>query len=689
MPSGHIQFAPDILRRLGEELNPSIDQGILELIKNAYDADARRCTVRLLNTSAPGGRIEVRDNGDGMSIDQIEDGWLVLGSSSKDAIHRTRLGRIPSGNKGLGRLAALRMGREAIMTTRPRGSDNEYAIAINWARYDKARLVEDVSIPIEARPRSASSPGTDIAIVNLRNSIGRMEVKRLARAMILLADPFTDEASGFQPILKAKDFADLEKLVQERYFSDAEYHLEAELRQGTARAHIVDWQGKTLYQGTHKDLAQSRGGEPYGAPDASFDLWAFLLQRERFATRGTTVQEVREWIEAFGGVHLYLNGLRVAPYGNPGNDWLDINLRRAQNPEERPSTNNSIGRVAVTDTEGVLSQKTDRSGFIEEPAFEELRTFAQDALEWMAKVRLQTAEQRRRRERSTTESKSSRSRENLREQIEKTPPNVRGELERALERYDRERQRETNALRREVQLYRTLSTAGITAATFAHESSGNPLKVITQSISALKFRAQRKASEVYESDLREPIDSITQASESLGVLSAATLGLIEADKRRVGRISLHGVIRNVLSTFEPFFADRDVRVVPRLANGDPFLRGSEAAVESIITNFVNNSISAFEASSKLERELLIETAVVDSRWFLTVADNGPGIEDISLSDIWLPGHTRRPNGTGLGLTIVRDAVHDLGGQVSAQAHGALGGATFVVELPILGTEYGG
>ncbi len=558
MPSGHIQFAPDILRRLGEELNPSIDQGILELIKNAYDADARQCTVRLLHTSAPGGRIEVRDNGDGMSIGQIENGWFVLGSSSKDTNTPTRLGRIPSGNKGLGRLAALRMGREAIMTTRPRDEQDEYTIAINWARYDKARLVEDVEIPIEARPRSASSSGTNIAIINLRNAIGRMEVKRLARAMILLADPFTDTASGFQPILRAQDFADLERLVQERYFSDAEYHLVAELRKGIARAQLVDWEGKPLYQANHKELATGRGGGPYAAPDATFDFWAFLLQNERFATKTTTIQEVREWIEAFGGVHVYLNGLRVAPYGNTGNDWLDINLRRSQNPEERPSTNNSIGRLAVTDTAGLLAQKTDRSGFIEGKEFDELRAFAQDALEWMAKVRLRAAEQRRRRERATSESSTNRSRANVREQIERTSGDVRVGLERAFNRYDRERERETNALRREVQLYRTLSTAGITAATFAHESSGNPLKVIVQSVGALKFRAQRKAAEIYESDLREPIESIGQASESLGVLSAATLGIIEADKRRIGRIDLHEVVNGVLDTFDPFFTDRQV-----------------------------------------------------------------------------------------------------------------------------------
>jgi C4-dicarboxylate-specific signal transduction histidine kinase len=59
-----------------------------------------------------------------------------------------------------------------------------------------------------------------------------------------------------------------------------------------------------------------------------------------------------------------------------------------------------------------------------------------------------------------------------------------------------------------------------------------------------------------------------------------------------------------------------------------------------------------------------------------------------MNDIWLPGQTRRPNGTGLGLTIVRDAVHDLGGKASAIAHGELGGASFIVELPIIGIGHG-
>jgi len=64
-------------------------------------------------------------------------------------------------------------------------------------------------------------------------------------------------------------------------------------------------------------------------------------------------------------------------------------------------------------------------------------------------------------------------------------------------------------------------------------------------------------------------------------------------------------------------------------------------------------------------------------------DNGPGIEGIRLREIWLPGRTTRKNGTGLGLTIVRDAALDLGGTVSAKASGPLGGAEIIVSLPII------
>jgi C4-dicarboxylate-specific signal transduction histidine kinase len=687
MSNAQFRFSTDILRRLGEELNPTPDRGILELVKNAYDADALSCTIELIDTDCPGGSVRFSDDGDGMDLQAIENGWLILGRSPKSVKHRTQLGRIPSGSKGLGRLAALRMGQTAILSTRPRRHPTvQYDLLIDWEEYEKVDLVDEVVLNIRESQRAGRIVhGTEIVLQGLRSAIGRMAVKRLARALILLADPFGDDPAGFSPVLVAPEFKDLEALVKNRYFGDADYHLVAEVNdQGRVSASVVDWRGNELWSSEHDELTASRNKQSYNCPPARFDLWVFLLQAANFATRTVTVSEVRAWLQEFGGVHLYENGLRVMPYGNPGNDWLDMNLRRARSPEERPSTNTVIGRVSVSNTEELLVQKTDRSGFIESDAFIELRSFAQDAMEWMAARRMDAALKRRAQERATATKRAHKSREGVEKAIEDTPSESRQILKRAFAAYDRSRERETRELRKEIQLYRTLSTAGITAATFAHESTGNPIKVIVQSIKAIQRRAKAALDGQYDALLRKPVQSIIRAVDSLAVLGSATLSLIQYEKRRVGRVEVNTVVKSVLDTFKPFLDGRDVTVRTELCPGNPYLRGSEAAIESILTNLLNNSLAAFERSSTPERTILVRTTVAEDILTLSVLDNGPGIEGISLKDIWLPGKSTKRNGTGLGLAIVRDTVVDLGGTVDAVEHGELRGAEIIIELPILG-----
>ena len=67
---------------------------------------------------------------------------------------------------------------------------------------------------------------------------------------------------------------------------------------------------------------------------------------------------------------------------------------------------------------------------------------------------------------------------------------------------------------------------------------------------------------------------------------------------------------------------------------------------------------------------------------IQMQDNGPGIEDLSIEDIWVAGKTTTERGTGLGLAIVRDVVVELRGRVEAEAHGELGGAVFTITLPL-------
>lgn len=195
----HLRFATGILSRLGEELNPNPDQGILELVRNSYDADALTCKIELLKTEQTSGTIRISDDGIGMDRDGLINGWLVLGKSVKNVEHFTDRGRRVVGNKGLGRLAALRLGHVATVYTFPQKQSDEFSLRIDWAAFDSADVVEQVPLTIERKPKSAAQKhGTVITIDKLRSVLSRAEVRRLARSLVLLADPFGD-TQEFKP----------------------------------------------------------------------------------------------------------------------------------------------------------------------------------------------------------------------------------------------------------------------------------------------------------------------------------------------------------------------------------------------------------------------------------------------------------------------------------------------------------
>jgi hypothetical protein len=342
MTKASFRFSPKILARLGEELNQTADQSIAELVKNAYDADATMCVIELTDVGAPGGSIVVGDDGDGMDADSIRDKWLVLGRSSKSTADRTTLGRTPAGSKGLGRLAALRMGTAVKLESIERKNSRRiHSLDINWIDFDDADVVEDVELEIETKKNTLGGHGTRTILRDLRTAVSSDELRRLARSLLLLTDPFSDSESGFNIRLVAPEFREIENLIRKKYFDEASYHLTATLdADGIASARILDWQSQELAKADMTALRRTKDAVAYDAPPASFDLWVFLLGgSEGFSSRTASKGEIQTWLRQFGGVYCYQDEIRVTPYGNPGNDWLEMNLSRVRSPEERPGTN--------------------------------------------------------------------------------------------------------------------------------------------------------------------------------------------------------------------------------------------------------------------------------------------------------------------------------------------------------------
>ncbi len=689
--SERLRFSTAILRLLGEELNPSPDQGILELIKNSYDADAKRCTVELKGVHIKGGSIVLKDDGIGMTAEEIRNGWLIVGDSMKSRSETSPSGRLLVGSKGLGRLGALRLGRKVELTTRPKSEPGvQYRMEIDWAAFEHARVVEEVEL-IVAREQATlgSSQGTEIVISQLPTPWSKGDIKRLARVILLLRDPFA-KSQGFQASLRAEEFVELEKLAHEGYFGECNYHLIAKVHEdGRASAEVHSAGGKRLFAGKHADVSTEKANPIYEVPPLTFELWEFKLSAEAFAAsvKATTVKHVRAWLEHFGGVRLYHRGVRVLPYGEQKNDWLDMNLRRSQHQELRPSTNNSLGCVRINDPAGVFQQKTDRLGFVESHALDELRRFTDEALDWMSRERRKERDQRKKAAIQRVHLEKKDAEKQMEAVIEKLPPTQRKEVAAAVKKMQSAHDAEVELKDETAQLYFTLGTVGTTAAAFAHQTK-QPIRGIVADAKLLEeYLGDPQELALFREESSKAVRRIHGEAKAIYSFSSVTLRLLEHEKRRSARHSVHQLIDETVELLTPYFEARETTVERDYADGDLRVWCPRAAFEAIFTNLLTNSLQAFEARAKSgvtagPRLIHIQTRVSGGMVAIRLEDNGPGIDRLAIEEIWLPGKTTTDKGTGLGLAIVKDVIEELRGRVEAEAHGELGGASFTITLPL-------
>jgi signal transduction histidine kinase len=690
MTTHQLKFAPSILARLGEELLPNFDQGIIELVRNAYDADATECTITLTEIGSPGGLITISDNGCGMDEESISNGWLVLGSSSKRGAGVTKKGRIQVGDKGLGRLAALRMGKCTKLISRPKTySNQEFSSTLVWDEFDHKTTIDEVKIEISCFPtKGKEKSGTDIEIHNLHKKITKPEIERLARSLMLLSNPF-DEVNDFTLIFKCDEYPEFEKLVKEGYLSESEYVLKAKLNNhGIAVAEVLDWKGEILWTTTSEDwfLSKKNINPIYKAPEANFEISMFVLDQSNFATRNINKSQVSKWLKALGGVHIYHNDFRVHPYGDEGSDWLDMNLARVNNPSIRPSTNNSIGRVNIYDETKILQQKTDRVGFIENDAFSELKRFIKDSLNWYAYKRQKLDEQKKDASKNSDALAVKEKKAALDIVIGNVTDKVtQQKLKQAVKAANVATEVHTRHLKEDLKLYRSLATAGTTTAVFAHEIS-KPLVEIPVSLKSAERLVQSNCNESVFYKYKKRTDNILSYLHRLSHFAELQLDLLKKNKRRNGAIDVNKVLNELVDNFRPLLEREKIQLTIEYDNSlTPKLNGAPCILEAIITNCLTNSMRAFQVEnfSVKHRVINIKLHYLNNLLTIQIDDNGPGIVDIGSDDIWLPGMTTMENGTGFGLTIVKDSVADLGGSCRVEPTGALGGATFYFEFKTL------
>jgi signal transduction histidine kinase len=333
----HLDIHPSVVFKLGEDLISDDVQALMELIKNSWDADATSVKITIDTTqlsdspgSDPGtgdlvGLLRVVDNGNGMSHDDIVDGWLVVSNSTKKAFKQegktTGRGRTPLGDKGLGRLGTQRLGKVVSIATTPRGGGDTLQIDIPWVNFEDAAKLGDVTLDLERLPR-APHPGTTLTIRGLNSPVAfrdPQELERLRREFAWLLSPYSGRPSysvGIEIDGKPLDVGDaaydLKPLVQIHYsLAYAQFQLSVV---GALRLDFFSpgLRGETQQKTEYAKLMRADRGQ-------AFAEW-FMTTKANMAKRWSlTVDNGRPWYFAFAYERRLedIPGAKYLPVGKP------------------------------------------------------------------------------------------------------------------------------------------------------------------------------------------------------------------------------------------------------------------------------------------------------------------------------------------------------------------------------------
>ena len=345
-----------LFRELGELLVGRDSTALVELIKNAYDADATRVTVHGEDLADPEhARIVISDDGNGMTPRQFEDGFLCIASRLKEeGGRRSRWhGRRYTGAKGVGRLAAHKLARRMQIYSIPDLASNQpdaeaVCAAIDWDLVEACRTLAEVentaALTLLAEPRDpVQQAGTIMELQRLRRCWTPAERTRLfweiqtfqpAEALISLPAGVLDKPPLFDrprvydtaaadPGFRVDLTGDFE--VGEEFWQavlqTAFWVIEIDARQ----------EDRTVYfriTPTSRCLADCPTAEqatysmPHPDPVNGPFFQARILVREGSGNFGTSQ---RGWVGRNAGIRVYMEGFRVLPYGASNDDWLEIN----------------------------------------------------------------------------------------------------------------------------------------------------------------------------------------------------------------------------------------------------------------------------------------------------------------------------------------------------------------------------
>ncbi len=399
-----------LLSELGEKLVESAHIALVELVKNAYDADATEVKVKILSDPPRGLVVQVIDNGSGMTFRDVENYWMRIATTHKTSHDCSeRYGRPRTGSKGIGRFSCRRLGTRLRLLTVAivgDGQSEQTEVAIDWARFKPGHEISKIICEGSHKTVTGATPGTTLVIEGSREDEWRKRgYDFLKRQLAVLAASRGrkrrgfEEDPGFNISLEAPGFNETITNLRDRLLSAG---------WGELRVRVSS-SGEATCTLTAMKIGEKTVTHPQKFPDlATVSATIGIMPVDRAEMRDQEViskGSLREIIDDWGGVYVRHKGFRVYPYGEPGNDWLNIDrdrgLRksalsevlqpfaarlRGVNPQRALlsllSSKSYIGDVEIGERAQGFEPKASREGFVGEGGLSNLRELVRFAIDW-------------------------------------------------------------------------------------------------------------------------------------------------------------------------------------------------------------------------------------------------------------------------------------------------------------------
>lgn len=690
------------LAALGRDLVTDDVVAVMELVKNSYDALATRVDVRVRSTGdshGVEGYIEVTDDGHGMDYETVRDVWCVIATPSRAERPIAKSGsraRAVTGEKGLGRLAAARLGDSIQVRTKKKGRP-ALEFSLNWANLFGMGNIGDAGISVSRLPsRSVSGEqGTTIRIGSLRSDWDQDKIQNLGADLARLVSPFGAEDFAIRLEAPGRDgTADVRSVQLPEYMSEPKYRIA-----GTA-----DPEGKIRWRYRYRPIGGSGGRdearveEPDGGDDTraacgpfDFEIRAWDLSTDDTRDMSEHYREarsrIRGLIKEHRGISLYRDDVLVLPKSDRARDWLGLDLRRVSRVGTRLSTSQVVGYARITRADNPdITDTSDRERLVDNPAFAALRASLLRVVEILENERDADRDEGRK-QKSAKDLFANMTAGPLLSQMEALRDEG-GDVEDAISAtrtFAGQLERARTDIQKRFGYYNRLAVVGTIAQIVIHE---------IRSHTTVIGRALRKASEaakrIGDRALGRAVDLADGSATTLEALANRFAPLARRGYRLGRRHSvLEEAIDRCCKMLGPELRSRVIKV-EQPPTDETRVRIDPGELDAVILNLMTNSIYwMLRRKSGRRLRFRVSPGPTVGRVTVSVDDTGPGIDLRDRERVFRPGWTRKPGGIGMGLVVASEMVEDRGGKMRTSVPGDLGGATFEFDLPLADGNVGG